>query len=50
MGEVQKDGGSLRIQPPTDGTPFFISTMPVNSLVRRLDEKVKYYGFVFFFF
>ncbi|EEB19160.1 conserved hypothetical protein [Pediculus humanus corporis] len=50
VGEVQKDGGSLRIQPPTDGTPFFISTMPVNSLVRRLDEKVKYYGWISFGF
>lgn len=49
VGEIQKDGNSLKIQPPTDGTPFFVSSMPLNSLIRRLDEKANYYGLVLFF-
>lgn len=46
VGEIQKDGNFLRIQPPADGTPFFVSTMPLTSLMRRLDEKANYYGLV----
>lgn len=44
VGEIRKDGNSLSIQPPADGTPFLVSTMPLNSLARRLDEKANYYG------
>ncbi|KAL0272034.1 UNVERIFIED_CONTAM: hypothetical protein PYX00_005161 [Menopon gallinae] len=46
VGEIQSDTGSLRIQPPSDGTSYFLTTMPLNALIRRLDEKVNYYWFV----
>lgn len=34
---------SLVLQPPIDGTPFYLTTMSINSLVRTLDERRKTY-------
>lgn len=44
IGEVvSNDNGSLRIQPPTNGAPFYLTTMQVTSLVKKLDSSKKNY-------
>ena len=37
---------SLVLQPPADGTPFYLTTMSVSSLLRKLDERRRTYRFV----
>lgn len=38
---------TLLLQPPVDGTPFYLTTMSVSSLLRRLDDRKKTYRLVF---
>lgn len=34
---------SLTLQPPTDGSPFYLTTMSITSLLRKLDERKRTY-------
>ncbi|XP_043282929.1 mitochondrial E3 ubiquitin protein ligase 1 [Venturia canescens] len=46
IGELARDSTnphSLILQPPADGTPFYLTTMSVGSLLRKLDERRKTY-------
>lgn len=45
IGELvsSKDGKSLRLQPPSDGAPFYLTNMQITSLVRKLDDSKKNY-------
>lgn len=40
IGELvsSEDGLSLRLQPPSNGAPFYLTNMQVTSLVRKLDD------------
>lgn len=49
VGEITTDkAGNLTLQPPADGTPFYLTTMSVGSLLRKLDERRRVYRFVYF--
>ncbi|XP_008548890.1 mitochondrial E3 ubiquitin protein ligase 1 [Microplitis demolitor] len=44
VGEITTDkAGNLTLQPPADGTPFYLTTMSVGSLLRKLDERRRVY-------
>lgn len=45
IGELvsSKDGTSIRLQPPTNGAPFYLTNMQVTSLVRKLDDSRRNY-------
>ncbi|CAG5089420.1 Similar to Mul1: Mitochondrial E3 ubiquitin protein ligase 1 (Drosophila melanogaster) [Cotesia congregata] len=44
VGELTLDkAGNLTLQPPIDGTPFYLTTMNVGSLLRKLDERRRVY-------
>lgn len=40
---VSKDGKGLRLQPPGNGAPFFLTTMSVNSLIKKLEDSRRNY-------
>lgn len=48
IGELiaSEDGRSLRLQPPNNGAPFYLTNMQVTSLVRKLDDNKKSYRLV----
>nr|CAD7425629.1 unnamed protein product [Timema monikensis] len=33
----------LKLQPPLDGTPFYLTTLPISSLIRRIDDQRRTY-------
>lgn len=35
----------VRLQPPTDGTPFYLTNMQLTSLVRQLNDRKKSYRY-----
>ena len=46
IGELTRDKTnpkSVILQPPLDGTPFYLTTMSVGSLLRKLDDRRKTY-------
>lgn len=43
VGEVVGGPGSLAVMPPSDGAPFFITTMPLRALMRRVETDIKYH-------
>lgn len=46
IGELSRDSAnphSLVLQPPIDGTPFYLTTMSIGSLLRKLDDRRKTY-------
>jgi E3 ubiquitin-protein ligase MUL1 len=46
IGELAKSPskkGSLVLQPPVDGTPYYLTTMSISSLLRKLDDHKKVY-------
>jgi E3 ubiquitin-protein ligase MUL1 len=36
----------LKLQPPSDGSPFYLTVLPVSSLIRRLDNQMRMYKYV----
>lgn len=38
---------AIRLQPPSDGTPFYLTNMQITSLVRQLNDRKKSYRFIF---
>lgn len=45
IGELvsSKDGNILRLQPPSNGAPFYLTNMQITSLVRKLDDSRRNY-------
>ncbi|XP_017774313.1 PREDICTED: mitochondrial ubiquitin ligase activator of nfkb 1 [Nicrophorus vespilloides] len=45
IGELvaSKDGSTLKLQPPTNEAPFYLTNMQITSLVRKLDDTKKTY-------
>jgi len=45
IGELvaSKDGKTIKMQPPSDGSPFYLTNMQITSLVRKLDDTKKNY-------
>lgn len=53
IGELSKTvarSGGIRLQPPLDGTPYYLTSMSVTSLLRKLDDRRRTYRLVFFIF
>lgn len=40
---ISGNNGALRLQPPSNGSPFYLTTMPVTSLVKKLEGSKKNY-------
>lgn len=40
---VTGDDGTIRLQPPSNGTSYYLTNMQITSLVRRLDDRKKSY-------
>lgn len=40
---IAKDGTALRLQPPENGAPFYLTTMSVGSLIKKLDDSRRNY-------
>jgi E3 ubiquitin-protein ligase MUL1 len=36
-----KDG--LKLQPPSNGSPFYLTALPLSSLIRKLDDEKRFY-------
>lgn len=46
IGELSRSGikgKSLTLQPPSDGTPYYLTSMSITSLVRKLDDRKQTY-------
>ncbi|ENN73297.1 hypothetical protein D910_08984 [Dendroctonus ponderosae] len=43
---VFEQDGSFKLQPPTNGEPFYLTTMPVSSLLKKLEISKRNYGVV----
>lgn len=46
IGELSKsasDSRNLTLQPPLDGTPFYLTSISISSLIRKLDDRRKTY-------
>lgn len=46
IGELSKSTTNpkqFQLQPPQDGTPFYLTSMSINSLIRKLDDRKKTY-------
>ncbi|XP_046482868.1 mitochondrial E3 ubiquitin protein ligase 1 [Neodiprion pinetum] len=46
IGELSKTvarSGGIRLQPPLNGTPYYLTSMSVTSLLRKLDDRKKTY-------
>lgn len=41
-----KDG--LKLQPPSNGSPFYLTALPLSSLIRKLDDEKRFYRFLAF--
>jgi E3 ubiquitin-protein ligase MUL1 len=48
IGELVSENGEhgLKLQPPSDGSPFYLTILPVPSLIRRLDNQMRLYKYV----
>jgi len=40
---LSEDKSMFRIQPPSDGKPFFLTSLPLSALSRKLEEEKKFY-------
>lgn len=40
---VASKDGTLKLQPPSNGAPFYLTNMPVDSLIKKLDGSKKNY-------
>lgn len=40
---VHSNNGSLRLQPPSNGSPFYLTSMQVTSLIKKLDSSKRNY-------
>lgn len=45
IGEIVLEDDGMKLQPPFSGVPFFITTLPISSLVRKLQERRKFYKY-----
>lgn len=50
IGELvaSENGKHLKLQPPANGAPYYLTSMQVTSLVRRLDDSRRNYRYVVF--
>lgn len=50
IGELVSENNEhgLKLQPPSDGSPFYLTVLPVSSLIRKLDEQMRLYKFLTF--
>lgn len=48
IGELitSNDGKTIKLQPPSNGAPYFLTNMQTSSLIRKLDDSKKTYRFV----
>lgn len=47
IGELARTNSkTLTLQPPLDGTPFYLTSMSISSLLRKLDERRRTYRLV----
>ncbi|KAB0795590.1 hypothetical protein PPYR_12429 [Photinus pyralis] len=40
---ISEDKGGVRLQPPRDGSPFYLTNMSITSLLKKLDEQQRTY-------
>lgn len=51
IGELSKsNSNALSLQPPTNGMPFYLTSMSITSLLKKLDERKRAYRFLGFMF
>jgi len=43
-----KDNDGLKLQPPSNGSPFYLTVLPLSSLIRKLDDEKRVYRFLEF--
>lgn len=44
IGEIKKSSDdSIILQPPSNGTPFYLTSMSISSLLRKLDDRRRMY-------
>jgi E3 ubiquitin-protein ligase MUL1 len=48
IGELVSENSEhgLKLQPPSDGSPFYLTVLPVSSLIRKLDGQMRVYKYV----
>jgi hypothetical protein len=48
IGELVSENNEhgLKLQPPSDGSPFYLTVLPVSSLIRKLDNQMRLYKYV----
>ncbi|KAJ9592280.1 hypothetical protein L9F63_001176 [Diploptera punctata] len=43
IGELSSSGDGLKLQVPSNGSPFYLTALPISSLVRKLDDQRRIY-------
>jgi len=38
-----KNNDGLKLQPPSNGSPFYLTVLPLSSLIRKLDDEKRVY-------
>jgi E3 ubiquitin-protein ligase MUL1 len=51
IGELvtEKNEDGLKLQPPSDGSPFYLTILPLSSLIRKLDNQMRLYRYISMF-
>ncbi|PSN44666.1 hypothetical protein C0J52_15743 [Blattella germanica] len=43
IGEISTIDGSMKLQTPSDGSPFYLTVLPISSLIRKLEDQKRIY-------
>lgn len=45
IGELALERGGLKLQAPCDGNPYYLTVLPLSSLIRKLDNEKRIYRY-----
>jgi hypothetical protein len=45
IGEITLEKDGLKLQPPSDGNPYYLTVLPIASLIRKLDDQKRIYRY-----
>jgi hypothetical protein len=45
IGELTLEKDGLKLQPPHDGNPYYLTVLPIASLIRKLDDDRRIYRY-----
>jgi hypothetical protein len=45
IGELTLEKNGLKLQAPSDGNPYYLTALPIASLIRKLDDEKRIYRY-----